>query len=422
MAANPSSADLELTPLDQLQQLVPPAGAEQIRLLALRAAQVLNAATEAALQPALKKTLRRWNQGQTADILGVSRKTLDRWVDERNPDGTVKVPQGTREGRGARWFTLEEIHQIQGIKGIRRWRDERDPCLVLAISNFKGGVGKSTTAVPVAQWFARQGYRVLLVDSDPQGSCTTAFGLRPDQDIEEEKTLGPWLFGEVASPDTWTGTLATAVQKTYWDGLDLIASNLHLYGAEFGLASRRLKDPSFLFYRVLHEGLEPLKKDYDLIVIDTPPSLSYLTTNALFAADGVIMPVPPAMMDFASSVSFFKLLTDLINTVDEIEPTPKTFRFLAALVTKVEPGKAEQVAIEEWLREAFPKRVLKATVGQSAAIRLAADIQTPYEIERYDGDRRTLKRAIEYLDAVNLEIERLVRAHWPHTRAKERRA
>jgi len=420
MASN-AIADSPLTLQDvDLEQRVPPAGLAEIQVITDRAAHVLQAAVNAALAPDLKKTLRKWNQTETANILGISRQTLDRWLDEEG------VPTGERPaGKGHRLFSLEEIHKIQEIKGLRPWRDPKtDACMVLAFANFKGGVAKSTTAVACAQFLARKGYRILFVDVDPQASSTTAFGFRPDQDIEAHQTMGPWLRGPkfVEDPSDWTGTLASAIQPTYWHGLDLIAGNLALYGTEFALASRRLQDPYFNFYRVMSEGFATVKSRYDIIIIDTPPSLSYLTTNAIFAADGLIMPVPPAMLDFASSVSFFRLLTELLGFINKIEELPKVYRFVAALVTKMEPKKPEHVAIEDWLRSAFSNRLLRGTIGLSSVIKLGEDIRTPYEMDKCDGDRRTLQRALDFLDPVNLEIEQLVRSQWPSTRGKDNSA
>lgn len=105
------------------------------------------------------------------------------------------------------------------------WRyPATDPAKVIAVANFKGGVAKTSVAVHLAQYAARKGLRTLLVDLDAQGSATTTFGLRPDADVESSQTLSPWLHRkDLADPDEWTGTLATAVQRTYWPGLDLIA-------------------------------------------------------------------------------------------------------------------------------------------------------------------------------------------------------
>jgi chromosome partitioning protein len=426
-AAAPADADdlPALTPIEDLDR-TPPAGVADILRMARRARKVRDNAIRAALQPELRKVLRRWNQTETAEILGVSRKTLERWIDEKD------FPSGEREGRGPRYFSLAEINQIRTLKGLHPWRADTDECQVVSIVNFKGGVGKTTTIVPAAQYFARRGYRVLVIDADPQGSTTTAFGMRPDQDVPDSNTLGPFLLGEElcrqeaedqGRDSDWTGSLTTAVQRTYWDGLDIIASNLRLFGAEFAIAARRLRDPAFQFYRVLHDGLQPLKDRYDVILVDTPPSLSFLTTNAIFASSGLVLPVPPAMMDFSSSVAFFDLLVEILATIETVEGEgSKQFNFLTALVTKVESGKPEHAAIEHWLRQAFPQRVLKHVVGQSSAIRLGADIKTPYEMERLDSDRRTLKRALEILDGVNAELEQLIRAQWPSTRRRSQEA
>jgi len=129
------------------------------------------------------------------------------------------------------------------------------------------------------------------------------------------------------------------------------------------------------------------------------------------------MPVPPATMDFASSVSFFQLLAELMDTIDAIEGQPKYFDFLAILVSKYEPKSPTHVAIHDWLREAFSRRVLQHPMGQSAVVRFGADMKTAYEIDRYEGDRRTLVRALEFMDGVNGEIIQLIFDQWPSKRA-----
>jgi chromosome partitioning protein len=401
---------LTLTPVDpDARRRVPRASAKEIHSLADRSSLILREALAIALEPTQKKILRKWNRKDVAEMLGISVKTLDRGIDEG------KLPAGEQVGRGPRLFTLEQINEIRRELGLRPWRDpETDPPKVIAVANFKGGVSKTSVSVHLAQYAARKGLRTLLIDLDAQGSATTTFGLRPDADVASGQTLAPWLSGEALAEDgEWTGTLATAIQPTHWPGLDLIAANLRLYGAEFTLAARRLKEPEFLFYRVLADGIATIQDRYDVIVLDTPPSLSFLTSNALFAADGIVMPVPPAMMDFASSVSFFQLLADLIDTIDQIEVEPKQFDFLAILVSKYEPKNPAHVAIHDWLREAFSRRVLQHPMGQSAVVRLGSDMKTAYEIDRYEGDRRTLVRALEFMDGVNEEIIQLVFDQWP---------
>ncbi len=400
--------------LSESQQRLPSASVDDIEILATRASMILKEALSAALEPANQKVLRKWNLKEVSELLNLSRKTLERHID----DG--KVPGGERLANGRRMFTLEEIHTIQEKLGLRPWREPEDPPVVVSIANFKGGVAKTSTAIHLGQYLALRGYRTLMIDIDAQGSLTTLFGLRPDADVAASQTLAPYLRGphqEVNEGD-FTGTLETAIQPTYWHGLDLIAANLQLYGAEFALAARQAAEPNFRFYRVLKEAIATVSDRYDVIVIDTPPSLTFLTTNAIFASDGIIMPVPPAMMDFASSVSFFQLLSELVHITNANEAEPKWFDFLGLLVSKFEPKNPAHVAIHDWLRAAFARRVLVNTMGLSTVVRIGADIKTAYEVDRYDGDRRTLARAIEYLNGVNGEIEEVIRMQWPVTARK----
>jgi chromosome partitioning protein len=380
---------------------VPRARARDIVQLAEQAGDILARAREAALAPGTAKVLRKFNLKEVAELLGVSAKTITRAV-QRN-----EVPTGERVRGNRLLFKLEEIHEIRDRLELKPGRDpSTDKAVVVAIANFKGGVGKTSTAIHLGQYFALRGYRVLMIDLDAQASLTTLFGLLPDSEVATEKTALPFLEGE-------TATLADAIQRTYWHGLDLIASNLALYGAEFSLANRQKSVPNFRFYQALKDGIATVSDRYDVIVIDTPPALSYVTTNALYAADGIIVPVPPAMMDFASASLFFSLLGDIQKVIDENEGGEKVFDFLGLLISRYEPGNFVHQTIHDWVRAAFQQRVLFHTMGTSTVLRMGPEIQTAYEIGAYQGDRRTLSRALEYLDGVNGEIERLVRAQWP---------
>src|SRR5271170_5436033 len=380
---------------------VPKASASDIVQLASQAGEILSRAREAALAPGIKKTLRKFNLKEVAELVGLSPKTLVRAAQRQ------EIPSGERVRGNRLLFTLEEIHEIQDRLGLKPWRDPKtDKAMTVAVANFKGGVGKTSTAIHLGQHFALHGYRVLMIDLDAQASLTTLFGLLPDSEVGTDKTALPYLEGD-------TDTLADAIQPTYWHGLDLIAANLALYGAEFTLANRQKTEPNFRFYQALKSGIATVSDRYDVIIIDTPPALSYITTNALYAADGIIVPVPPAMMDFASASLFFSLLGDIIGVIDQNEGGGKVFDFLGLLISKYEQGNFVHQTIHDWVRAAFQQRVLFHTMGSTAVLRIGPEIQTAYEIGQYQGDRRTLSRALEYLEGVNGEIERLVRAQWP---------
>ncbi len=144
---------------------------------------------------------------------------------------------------------------------------------IIAITNQKGGVGKTTTAVNLSALVAESGKRVLLVDIDPQGNATSGLG-KSDTD---DNTVYEVLLGEAAARD--------AVVPTGFGGLDLMPTSIELAGAEIELVSVDKREG------LLKKALEDIKNDYDYIFIDCPPSLSLLTLNALTAADSVLIPI-----------------------------------------------------------------------------------------------------------------------------------
>ena len=144
---------------------------------------------------------------------------------------------------------------------------------IIAVTNQKGGVGKTTTAVNLSALVAEAGKRVLLVDIDPQGNATSGLG-KSDTDAN---TVYEVLLGEAAARD--------AIVPTGFGGLDLMPTSIELAGAEIELVSVEKREG------LLKKALEDIKNDYDYIFIDCPPSLSLLTLNALTAADSVLIPI-----------------------------------------------------------------------------------------------------------------------------------
>ncbi|MBQ8402025.1 MAG: ParA family protein [Clostridia bacterium] len=144
----------------------------------------------------------------------------------------------------------------------------------MAFANQKGGVGKTTSCVNIAAAAASMGYRVLLVDCDPQGNTTSGLGVSKK---EVRHTVYEGLLGEAAPGD--------CVVKTSVERLDLVPSTIQLAGAEFELIDMEKREGR------LKKFLADLPEDYDFAMIDCPPSLSMLTINALAASEGVIIPM-----------------------------------------------------------------------------------------------------------------------------------
>jgi chromosome partitioning protein len=373
-----------------------PVGMDALATMTNVAQGILSLARKRALAPNLEKTARRYTLTEVAELVELPRKTLEYAIQ------TKDLPKGESNGR-KRFFSLKDIEAFRRHAGTLPWRGPGTRPAIITVANFKGGVGKTSAAIHLAQYFALRGYRTLAVDLDAQASLTTLFGMLPDSDIPDEATSLPYFSGD-------TNSLAAAVRKTHWHGLDLIPANLALSDAEFALAKRQSAETGFVFYRPLLAGLEALAADYDVVVIDTPPAQGFITMNALFAATGLLVPLTPAMMDFASVALFLRMLTSNLEVINSYEGREKTFDFVRVVLSKFESNNKVHQQIERWVRKGFPGNVLAKNLALSAALRTGPDLQTAYE--SFVGDRRTLRRAMEFLDDVNEEVEALVRDQW----------
>jgi chromosome partitioning protein len=155
-----------------------------------------------------------------------------------------------------------------------------------------------------------------------------------------------------------------------------------------------------------------VEADYDVVVIDCPPQLGYLTLSALCAATSVIVTVHPQMLDVASMSQFLFMTSDLLSVVREAGGA-LNFDFLRYLITRYEPNDGPQTQIAGFLRTQFGERVLTAPMLKSTAISDAGlSKQTLYEVGRENFNRATYDRAFEALNAVNAEIEALLAQSW----------
>jgi chromosome partitioning protein len=343
----------------------------------------------------------RFSITRTAELVGRTGAAIR----EAEKDG--RLPQVERTASGRRvGYTLAEINQMRGVFGTRPWRMPDDPAAVIAVQNFKGGVGKSTISTHLAQYLAIKGYRVCLIDCDSQGSTTTMFGYVPDLDIAEEDTLYPFIR------NTEMTSLAYAVRETHWDGLYLVPANLKLYSAEYELAARIARAEKVLLNR-LAEGIASIADHFDVIIMDPPPALGTLSLSVMRAANALLVPIPPTVVDFTSTTSFLAMLYETMGALEE-RGLPVDLRWMRLVATRADEQKSMQRELLGLMRSLFGEMLLRTVLKDSAEIdNASARLMTVYELEQPVTSRETYQRCMTYLNAMNAEVETQIRLTWP---------
>ena len=347
----------------------------------------------------------RFSVKQAAALVGRSEATVRRSEEEGSLPAAERRESGHRIG-----YSLEDVNRMRDHFGTRPYRGDDDAPIVIGIQNFKGGVGKSTLSVHLAQFLALRGYRVLLLDADPQASSTAMMGFHPERDITPMDTLLPFLAGEADS-------LASVVRATHWDGLDIIPAKLSLYDAEYLIAGDALGARSDRFEK-LRQGIEPISSHYDVVVIDPPPALGMISLNVLRAANALVIPTPPSSVDYSSTVSFLQMLAGVLEAMERYGRNPH-FKFVQLLATKVSENKSAHLGMRDAMKEIFGSEILPTALLDSAEFDNASvEMRTVYE---YAGrSNSTYKRCRSNLDKVLGDIERAIRSTWPSHQKKMR--
>lgn len=326
-------------------------------------------------------------------------------IREAEKDGRLPAVERSPSGRRV-GYTLAEINRMRDVFGTRPWRGPDDPLAVIAVQNFKGGVGKSTVSTHLAQYLAIKGYRVCLIDCDSQGSTTALFGYVPDLDISEDDTLYPFFR------NAEMGSLAYAVRETHWDGLYLVPSNLKLYSSEYELAARVARAEPDLLNR-LAEGVASIGDHFDIVILDPPPALGTISLSVMRAANALLIPIPPTVVDFTSTTSFLAMLHETMAALEE-RSMPIDLQWIRLVATRADEQKSIQRELLAMMRNLFGEMMLRTVLKDSAEIdNAAARLMTVYELEQPVTSRETYQRCLTYLNGVNTEVETLIRLTWP---------
>ncbi|MFC2970521.1 plasmid partitioning protein RepA [Acidimangrovimonas pyrenivorans] len=375
---------------------------------ALRLSERLQAHRAQLFPPNARKALRKFTSGEVAELLGVK----DAYLRKLHLEGKGPSPEIGAGGR--RYYSPDDIQALrefleQGAKVPGTYLPGRRPgdhLQVITVINFKGGSGKTTTAGHLAQKMALDGYKVLAVDLDPQASLSALHGFQPEFDLLDGGTLYDAIRYDDPVP------LRDVIQKTYFTNLDIIPGNLDLMEFEHDTPRALAQRDGNLFFTRVGDALATVEGDYDVVVIDCPPQLGFLTMSALSAATAVLVTVHPQMLDVMSMCQFLLMTSNLLGVVAEAGGD-MTYDWMRYLVTRYEPGDGPQNQMVSFMRSMFGEHVLNHTVLKSTAISDAGlTKQTLYEVEKNQFTRSTYERAMESLNAVNGEIEELVQQAW----------
>ena len=394
------------------------------------------------------RKLRRFSTWEITRYLIPVAQAHFRRVLKQNPD----LPQGTTETEGgAKWFTLDEVQRLRAFfaaqgskaKDYLPYRPKGLPAKMVAVANFKGGVGKTSTAAHLAMSAALDGYKVLVIDLDSQASMTSIFGgkvadewqtvfpllarhyathLRSDNQRRIDRGDAPIPLDETLD-EALKVTSADLIQGTHWPNIDLIGAQLNLYWAEFQVPVWRMQGRGWKLWDALTDVLtaDGVLDDYDVVFIDTPPALGYLTINGLAAADILLVPVGASFLEFDSTGRFFDMLHTTFSSIEDGENLAAralgrpemafSWDAVRAVVTRYDGSQQAELAA---LMQAYLGKTLSphrqdftALIGQAGE-----QVQGIYEADYRDFNRETYARGRETFDATYAAFKALLVGTW----------
>jgi chromosome partitioning protein len=366
-------------------------------------------------RPGSEKSSPTLNGNQIAALCGISRNDFNRRLIKKD------LPEGIKQSNGRYSFTVAEARVWARAYGRGTGKPENADAITMTVANSKGGVGKTTTTFCCAQALSLLSYKVLVIDLDPQGSLSSLAGYLPDSQIKQSQTILPFCDGiynfkdeeneEEQDDDNleMVDSLDYAVQPTYWNGIDIIPSCALAFGAEFSIPTRAMREPGFRFYDLLNHGIRNLKKEYDIILFDCPPTLSYLTIGAIWASNGLLVPIPPTGMNFSATAQFWHLFTTIsmaINSAQTDDDKKKTWDFISIIFSMVDHANDKTIFMQQLINDTYgsmvvPIEIPKTNVASSQAI----GYKTVYDLEKNQGSAKpAFDKLAAYLDTQIKEI------------------
>jgi chromosome partitioning protein len=379
-----------------------------------RIADVIRSAQRAAIEvenaPEKRKRLRTFSSQEVASLLGVPHREITTYLKStEEKSGAVRTRLTLGDVVALRQAIFTKTGSIDILP--RRRPAMGESIATVVFSNFKGGSAKTTSSVHFAQYLARAGYRVLLIDLDSQASASAQFGLDPSSEVGVENSFAGWTS---ARDEGRTIPAASICQRTYWSSIDLVPGGAVLAQAEESLARRSSNGEveSVFYFDELSSFLSGLGDTYDVAIVDTRPDVNMLMTIALHAASCLIVPTRATMTDLASTGEFFAHLASYVGDFEEAFGSGLPTRFTKIMITAYDPTDRSQEALASLIRERFGESVLPGEFLHSRIMGTAGfGKETLYEYEP-STDRAAYNRVLASANGVHQAIEGHVREVW----------
>jgi chromosome partitioning protein len=240
---------------------------------------------------------------------------------------------------------------------VNKNSSENQDCYVITIVNQKGGVGKTTTAVNLSACLDERGYRVLLIDADPQCNASLSFGFK---DNTKDNTIHSLFLDNITD-----NNYNKYITKTSYINLDLITGNDKLYTIDLKIGGEPRRE-----FKIL-EKISPIKKDYDFILFDAPPNLGLITVNLLTASNSIIVPMKADYLSLKGLTSLLKVYNDMLSYLN------KDLKIDGILINMHSSSTNLSKEVEEELRKNYPQYLYDTIIPQNVRIAESPSHQLP---------------------------------------------
>lgn len=368
-----------------------------------------------------EKELRTYTQKAAADLLGCNNRTLKRRHDQGDFDH-LDIKKGAN---GHYAYTLSNIYQMADILGIPADnRTEGDKLQVIVVNSLKGGCGKTTSLVNIAAALATTNikrYRMGIIDLDPQGSSTSFFPPAEPEPI----TVGDLMRDciDLEDGETWADVVSSAFAPTHIPNIRFLPSGMDDFYFEHETATELKEgkgyEESQHYHKLLDKVIKPVEDQFDIILIDTAPSLNFMFYNALMASTSMLIPVHPEAVDFDANNKYLKRLGEIYHTVAALGHNG--WDFMQFLVTNYVKGNHSQRDIVKDVRSAFGRQVMSYPINHSSAITASSSsFNTIFDQKTSDSlaSRESLIKSQENIKDVVDELEMLIRSNWSSTQCQ----